>query len=66
MKPAETIRFSCGDCQAVFDICLAPQSECAEHFDDADFFEALDIDPTNCPLCGAREHKALHDRPVKA
>jgi hypothetical protein len=50
MKPAETIRFACGDCQAVFDICLAPKSEWAEQLDDADFFEALDLDPSNCPF----------------
>ena len=29
MKPAETIRFACGDCQVVFDLCTS-ESEWAE------------------------------------
>jgi hypothetical protein len=30
MKPGETIRIACGDCQIVFDLCVAPTSEWAE------------------------------------
>jgi hypothetical protein len=60
MKSCETIRFACGDCQAVFDLCLAPTSEWAENID----ADALDIMPACCPFCGAAagELKSLHDR----
>ena len=63
MKPGESIRFACGDCQVVFDICVAPTSEWAEALDleaDAD----NEFEPTCCPFCGAHvcELKRLHDR----
>jgi len=64
MKPGETVRFVCRGCHAVFDLCLAPYWEWTEHTDDADFFDALDLDPRNCPFCDCRELKPLQDRPV--
>ena len=30
MMPGETVRFTCGECNLVFDLCLAPQSEWPE------------------------------------
>ena len=65
MKPAVTTRFACGDCQAVFDLSLAPESEWSEQFDRNDYDDPVDIEPTVCPFCGAGELKALHDRPLR-
>jgi hypothetical protein len=61
MKPGETIRFVCGDCQIVFDLNISPPSEWPEQLD----LDNLDgIEPTCCPFCGAAELKKLHDRAV--
>jgi ribosomal protein S27AE len=61
MKSLETIRFACGDCHVVFDLCLAPFSECA----DGDLADIDDSeDPTVCPFCGAGEIKPTHTRPT--
>ena len=65
MKPGETIRFACGDCQIVFDLCLAPASERA--MEAPEELAGEDLDPTCCPFCGAHaasELKALNDRPT--
>ena len=58
MKPGESIRFACGDCQVVFDICVAATSEWAEALDleaDAD----NEFEPTCCPFCHARLHASF-------
>jgi hypothetical protein len=57
----ETIRYACGDCQAVFDLCVAPLSEWAEIVDED---ELTDFAPTCCPFCGSAELKMMHDRAV--
>jgi hypothetical protein len=59
MKLAETIRFSCLDCQIVFDLNISPASEWPEQLglDDQN-----DIEPACCPFCGAAQLKRLHDR----
>lgn len=49
MKPGQSVRFACGDCQAVFDLCIAPESEWAELPNDQG---PLDIAVTACPFCG--------------
>jgi hypothetical protein len=58
MKPGETIRYACGDCQIAFDLCLAPFSECA----DGDMADLDEAEPKCCPFCGAGELKPTHDR----
>jgi hypothetical protein len=63
MKPGETIRFACGDCQIVFDLNISPPSEWPEHLELDDLG---DIEPTGCPFCGAGELKPLHDRTALA
>jgi hypothetical protein len=61
--PANPIRFACGDCQVVFDMCVAPTSEWAEEIDEADFEGGIDVgEPSVCPFCGAAELKPTHDR----
>jgi hypothetical protein len=61
MMARETIRFACGDCQVVFDLCLAPFSESA----DGDLAGITDSeDPTICPFCGAGELKPVHAVPA--
>jgi hypothetical protein len=69
MKPGETIRYACGDCQAVFDLCVAPESEWDEgippEVDEADLPE-LDMTPTICPFCGSGELTMRQDRAVQS
>jgi len=63
MKPGETIRIACGECNIVFDLCVAHTSEWAEDFESATG-TINDIEPTCCPFCGtaAGELRTLHDR----
>jgi hypothetical protein len=64
MKPNETIRFQCGDCQAVFDLCVDPV--CAAEVAADLGVDAIDTpESTDCPFCGAGELKALHDPAVR-
>jgi hypothetical protein len=66
MTPGQTLRFACGDCQVVFDICVAPVSEWAEEIDPDDFDGRIDIgEPASCPFCGSSEIKVTHDRAVQ-
>jgi hypothetical protein len=67
MKPGETIRIACGECNIVFDLCVAPPSEWGEDFDSSTD-TVNDIEPTCCPFCGAAagELKDLHDRATRA
>jgi hypothetical protein len=66
MKPGETIRFSCGDCQIIFDLNISPPSDWAEQLDLDDLDYLDDIEPACCPFCGAAELKKLHDRAALA
>jgi hypothetical protein len=52
MMPGETVRFSCGECNLVFDVCLAPQSEWPE-IPGPGMEE--EIYATCCPICGSSE-----------
>jgi hypothetical protein len=62
MKPGETIRFACEDCQVVFDLCVAPLAEWAEQIDENDIEGGFQIgEPVLCPFCGSSELKATHD-----
>lgn len=48
MKPGETMRYACGDCQVFFDVAIALVSEWAEQFDDDG---TVDVgEPLSCPL----------------
>jgi hypothetical protein len=61
MKPGETIRFACGECDIAFDLRVAPPSEWEEGMecDATDEFE-----PICSPFCGAQSSKLKrpHDR----
>jgi hypothetical protein len=65
MKPGETIRFACGECQIVFDLNVSPPSDWAEQLELDDLG---DIEPTCCPFCGAAasELRNLHDRAIRS
>ena len=52
MMPGETVRFTCGECNLVLDLCLAPQSEWPE-IPKAGMEE--EICATCCPFCGSSE-----------
>jgi hypothetical protein len=67
MKPGESIRFACGECQIVFDLCVAPASEWAEMQDEDDFEGPLEVGlPARCPFCESAELRVTHDRPLTA
>ena len=64
MKPNETMRYACDDCQVVFDVAVAPVSEWAEAFDDDG---TVDVgEPLCCPFCGANELKTVHDQATRS
>jgi hypothetical protein len=62
MRPNEPVRFECGECQIVFDLCVDPTRarEIAADLG-VDAIEAGP--PICCPFCGDSDLKALHDRP---
>jgi hypothetical protein len=64
MKPNETIRFQCGDGQAVFDLCVDPVWA-AEVATDLGVDTIETAEPTCCPFCGAGGLKAIHDPPAR-
>jgi hypothetical protein len=64
MKPNETIRFQCGECQAVFDLCVDP-AWAAEVAADLGVETIETPEPTCCPFCGAGGLKAIHDPAVR-
>src|ERR1700722_16477676 len=49
MKPLETIRYACGECHIVFDLCLAPFAEWA----DGDMPHPVDHETAAAPFCGS-------------
>ena len=67
MRPGETVRFACDECQIVFDLCIAPVSEWVEQHDENDFESPLEVEaPARCPFCDLAELRVIHDRPVIA
>jgi hypothetical protein len=60
MKPNQPIRFHCGDCQAVFDLCVDSVWAALVAADLGT--KTIDTPEASCcPFCGAGELKALHD-----
>jgi hypothetical protein len=64
MKPNQTARFECGECQIVFDLSLGPVREAKiaaerglDHLDG--------VLPTCCPFCGSGEIEAVQDTPLQ-
>jgi hypothetical protein len=64
MKPGETIRYACDECQVVFDLALAPTAEWVELQEEDQ--DSQDVPVHCCPFCGAWAHelRELHDRPT--
>ena len=61
MRANESVRFHCGDCQIVIDLCVdhERETEVVEGPPVTDFGE-----PTCCPFCGAGELSPTHDRAI--
>ncbi|MFL5340363.1 MAG: hypothetical protein ACJ8F7_09445 [Gemmataceae bacterium] len=62
MKANEAVRFRCGDCRIVFDLCVdgLRDTEAAEAPPVVEFGE-----PTTCPFCGAGELTPAHEPAVR-
>src|SRR5262249_36938730 len=62
MRANEVVRFRCGDCQIVFDLCVdrEGETEVVEGAPVADFGE-----PVCCPSCGAGELTPAQDRAIR-
>jgi hypothetical protein len=65
MKPNQTVRFRCGDCLIVFDLCVDP-AWTAEAAAEVGANSIDPGDPMICPYCGGGELKAVRDRSVIA
>jgi len=61
MKPGETMRYACGDCQIVFDLTLSPLSERADEGIDC----PEDEEPLFCPFCAVDQLRPMHDRAIQ-
>jgi hypothetical protein len=62
MKVNEVLRFRCGDCQIVFDLCV-------DHLRETEVMDGPPVidfgEPTCCPFCGAGELTSLHDQAIQ-
>ena len=69
MMPGESIRYACGHCHIVFDICMGAEDEGSEILTLDEKAVPMDVEPTVCPFCGAGELRAKHEaaihRPVR-
>lgn len=63
MKPGETVRFACDECQIVFDLTIAPSSEWVEQFDDNEHDDVEINPPCRCPFCNLSKLRPLHVKP---
>jgi hypothetical protein len=54
MKPGESVRVACGECQVAFDITIAPRDEWRELPNDEDEpdIESTLMSDASCPFCG--------------
>jgi Zn finger protein HypA/HybF involved in hydrogenase expression len=65
MRPGETVRFACHDCQIVFDLTVAPVSEWVEELDESDSESPMEVEsPVQCPFCESMDLHVTHDRPL--
>jgi hypothetical protein len=66
MKPGETVRVECGECQIAFDITVAPRDQWPElPEEEGEDDTECDLMPrAECPFCGKRELKVQSDQPT--
>jgi ribosomal protein S27AE len=62
MRANEVVRYHCGDCQVVFDLCV-------DHVRETEVTEGAPVVefgvPTCCPFCGAGELTPQHDTAIR-
>src|SRR5215831_10327533 len=56
VRPSETFRFGCGECQVVFDLGGADESEWVEGSPEGGE-PLVEVSLTCCPFCGAGAHE---------
>jgi hypothetical protein len=59
----EPVRFLCGDCQIIFDLCVVGVRE-TEYIEGAPPVIDFSEPSTVCPFCGANELTRLPDEPI--
>jgi hypothetical protein len=65
MRPNEPVRFVCGDCQIVFDLCVQGVRE-TEDTEGAPPVPDFGEPSPCCPFCGASELARMADEPIIA
>jgi hypothetical protein len=64
MKPGETVRVACGECQVAFDITIAPRDEWRELPNDENEpdEECTLMEDAACPFCSSYDLKMQADQ----
>jgi hypothetical protein len=65
MRANEVVRFHCGDCQIIFDLCVQGVRE-TEDTEGAPPVVDFGEPSSRCPFCGANELTRMADEPIVA
>ena len=63
MTAKEVVRFHCGDCQIIFDLCIQGERE-TEYAEGAAPIDDYGEPSPVCPFCGASELACMPDDPI--
>jgi hypothetical protein len=63
MQANEVVRFHCGDCQIIFDLCVVGVRE-TEYIEEAPPVIDFSEPSPGCPFCGASELARMPDDPI--
>jgi hypothetical protein len=63
MRAGEVVRFHCGDCQIIFDLCVQGVRE-TEDTEGAPPVSDFGEPSSCCPFCGANELARMPDEPI--
>ena len=63
MRANEPVRFHCGDCQIIFDLCIQGERD-IEYTEGATPIDDYGEPSPVCPFCGANELARMPDDPI--